>query len=75
MQLSGSNFCCFLCFLNLVFGNVITTAAMTKEKKEKKKSKEDSEPASVVDLAPIARPLAHEKLSKRIFKTIKRGIA
>ena len=43
--------------------------------KEKKPKKEKDEPVVVPeDLSPIAQPLAQKKLTKKLHKTIKRGM-
>lgn len=50
---------------------------MGKEKKEKKVKQsagsDNEEETRVLDIAPIAHPLAEKKLNKKLLKTVKKG--
>jgi H/ACA ribonucleoprotein complex subunit 2 len=50
---------------------------MGKEKKEKKVKQsagsDNEEESRVLDISPIAHPLAEKKLTKKLLKTVKKG--
>lgn len=76
------DFCASSCLTLLLLHLKISKSIciMAKDKKEKKTKKstsmdvDASEEQEIKFLSPIAHPLAEKKLTKKVYKTIKKGI-